>query len=130
VLCGGDGVDQLLGAAGNDALEGGAGNDVLNGGVGDFDTLSAGDGNDTLLDNDGVLKAMGGAGADASTIALRDGWRDQQGQPRFSGLAVGAGDAVELAIRGQTRLLVDIMSDAPAQASSPLVLAGLSSPSG
>jgi Ca2+-binding RTX toxin-like protein len=80
VLCGGDGADLLDGGAGNDTLDGGAGNDVLNGGTGDFDTMLGGEGNDVLLDGTGVISAQGGPGNDVITIALRDGWRDPQGQ--------------------------------------------------
>lgn len=47
---------------------------MLNGGTGDHDTLLAGDGNDVLLDGNGVLSAQGGLGNDVFTIALRKGW--------------------------------------------------------
>lgn len=136
LLCGGDGVDLVTGAAGNDVLEGGAGNDVLNGGTGDFDNLSAGDGNDVLLDGDGVINAQGGPGTDTFTIALRNGWRNQSGQPRFNGLAAGYGnDAVGLAILNTVRFVVDITGDERDNPPSPqegnndaLVLAGLLDP--
>lgn len=112
LLCGGDGVDQVLGSAGNDYLDGGNGNDVLNGGSGDYDRLVAGAGNDVLLDGDGVLGAEGGPGNDAFTLALRNGWRDPNGQPRFTGLSGGYGnDAVGLAILNPVSFLVDITGD-------------------
>jgi hypothetical protein len=121
LLCSGDGVDLVLGLAGNDLLDGGLGNDVLNGGSGDFDELWAGDGHDVLLDGDGVLQAQGGAGNDLLTLALRNGWRDPNGQPRFSGLAAGYGnDAVGLAILNTTRFLVDITGDERDHPPSPL----------
>jgi hypothetical protein len=121
VLCGGDGVDLVLGGANNDYLDGGVGNDVLNGGTGDFDQLLAGDGNDVLLDGDGVSNASGGAGNDLFTLALRNGWRDASGQPRFTGLAAGYGnDAVSLAILNAVRFFVDITGDERDNPPSPL----------
>ena len=112
VLCGGDGVDLLLGADGNDYLDGGSGNDVLNGGTGDYDVLIGSDGNDVLLDGDGVSSASGGAGNDIFTIALRNGWRDGSGQPRFTALTAGYGnDIVGLAMLDRSRFFVDITGD-------------------
>ena len=136
LICGGDGVDLLTGAAGNDTLDGGAGNDVLNSGTGDFDSLSGGEGNDILLDGDGVISALGGPGNDAFTLALRNGWRDRTGQPRFTGLAAGYGnDAVGLAILNPVRFYLDITGDERDEPASPLegttdglVLAGLIDP--
>lgn len=112
VACGGNGVDLLLGSGGNDFLDGGANDDVLNGGDGDYDQLIAGAGNDTLLDGDGVLTAQGGAGNDLLTIALRNGWRNSNGQPRFAGLAAGYGnDTAVLLILNLARFFVDITGD-------------------
>lgn len=136
LICGGDGVDLLTGAAGNDALDGGAGNDVLNSGAGDFDSLSGGEGNDILLDGDGVISALGGPGNDAFTLALRNGWRDRNGQARFTGLAAGYGnDTVGLAILNTVRFFIDITGDERDAPASPLegttdalVLAGLIDP--
>jgi len=133
VLCGGDGVDMLTGAAGNDLLDGGPGNDVLNSGTGDYDTMLAGDGNDVLLDGDGVIRAQGGPGSDVFTLALRNGWRDLSGQPRFTNLTAGYGnDTVALAILNPVRFFVDISGDERDNPPSPLegsndslVLAGL-----
>jgi Ca2+-binding RTX toxin-like protein len=121
VLCGGDGVDLLQGGAGNDVLDGGAGSDVLNGGGGDYDSLIGGENNDVLLDGNGVLSALGGPGDDAFAIALRNGWRDPDDQPRFTGLAAGYGDdAVGLAILGSTRFYIEISGDEPGAAPDPL----------
>lgn len=112
VACGGTGADLLLGLDGNDFLDGGANDDVLNGGNGDYDQLIAGAGDDTLLDGDGVQTAQGGAGNDLLTIALRNGWRDGNGQPRFAGLAAGYGnDTAILLILNLTRFFVDITGD-------------------
>jgi Ca2+-binding RTX toxin-like protein len=55
VLDGGDGGDTLFGGSGNDRLEGGVGNDQLHGGTGaDTYRFSAGWGNDTIVDSDGI----------------------------------------------------------------------------
>ena len=121
VLCGGDGVDLIQGFAGNDYLDGGLGNDVINGGTGDYDVLVAGDHNDVLLDGDGVSSAAGGLGNDLFTIAVRNGWRNATGQPRFSGLAAGYGnDTVGLVILGRDRFTVDITGDERDTPPSPL----------
>jgi len=122
VICGGDGVDLLTGAAGNDLLDGGNGNDVLNGGTGDHDQLSAGEGNDTLLDGDGVINAQGGPGNDLFTLALRNGWRDTNGETKFAGrLAAGYGnDAVALVILDRSPFFVDITGDERDNPASPL----------
>ena len=112
LLCGGDGVDLLQGLGGNDYLDGGNGNDVLNGGTGDYDVLVGGEGNDTLLDGDGVRSAQGGAGNDLFTLAVRNGWRDGSGQPRFSGVTAGYGnDIVALAVLNSTRFTVELSGD-------------------
>lgn len=121
LLCGGDGVDLLQGLSGNDYLEGGSGNDVLNGGTGDYDVLAGGDGNDALLDGDGVRSAQGGAGNDLLTLAVRNGWHDGNGQPRFSGVTGGYGnDTVALAVLNGTRFYVDISGDEYDNPPSPL----------
>jgi len=121
VLCGGDGVDLLQGLAGNDYLDGGTGNDVLNGGTGDYDVLVGADGNDALLDGDGVRSAQGGVGNDLFTLAVRNGWRDGNGQPILTGIAGGYGnDTVALAVLNPTRFLVDITGDERDNPPSPL----------
>ncbi len=121
LLCGGAGVDLLLGGDGNDFLDGGVGNDVLNGGNGDYDQLLGGDGNDTLLDGDGVNRAQGGAGDDLLTLALRNGWLDQNGQPRFTGLTAGYGnDLVGLAILNRVPFFLDMSGDERDEPPSPL----------
>ncbi|MEZ4664067.1 MAG: choice-of-anchor Q domain-containing protein [Caldilineaceae bacterium] len=121
LLCGGDGVDLLTGGGSNDLLDGGNGNDVLNGGTGDYDVLVAGDGNDTLLDGDGVLAVQGGPGNDVFTIALRNGWRNQSGQPSFNGLTAGYGDdVVGLALLDSATFMLDISGDERDDPASPL----------
>ena len=121
VLCGGDGVDLLQGLGGNDYLEGGNGNDVLNGGAGDYDVLVGGEGNDTLLDGDGVRSAQGSAGNDLLTLAVRNGWRDGNGQPILTGIAGGYdNDTVALAVLNLTRFSIDITGDECDNPPSPL----------
>ena len=109
---------------------------MLNGGSGDYDQLLAGEGNDVLLDGDGVSNAAGGAGNDLLTLALRNGWRDANGQARFAGLAAGYGnDAVGLANLSPLRFFLDITGDERDNPPSPLegpndglVLVGLRDP--
>ncbi|WP_417513235.1 beta strand repeat-containing protein [Minwuia sp.] len=61
-LEGGSGNDVINGGDGNDLLIGGAGDDVLNGGTGNFDLITPGDGNDTVLS----------AGADTEVITVHE----------------------------------------------------------
>jgi Ca2+-binding RTX toxin-like protein/dienelactone hydrolase len=94
-LYGGEGSDVLKGHAGNDYLEGGSGTDTLEGGEGndrllggkDYDTykVTAGQGFDTIIDNDGQGKILwkaksgtetqltGGKKLDANTWQSADG---------------------------------------------------------
>lgn len=110
-IAGGTGRDLMLGLGGNDNLDGKAGDDLICGG----------DGNDTLLDSDCVISALGGPGNDAFTLALRNGWRDRNGQARFTGLAAGYGnDTVGLAILGTVRFFLDITGDERNNPPSPL----------
>lgn len=136
LLCGGDGVDWLQGLTGNDYLAGGPGNDVLNGGGGDYDQLHGDAGNDVLLDGDGLAAITGDSGNDLLTVALRNGWRDGAGQPRFTGLAAGYdNDIVTLVIRNPVRFWVALTGDEADDPPSPLegdkdslLLAGLIEP--
>src|SRR5690606_30160634 len=53
--------------------------------------------------------------------ALRNGWRDQQNLPRFTGLAAGLdNDVVGLAILGSSRFYVEISGDEPGNTPNPL----------
>jgi len=106
-LNGTNGADLMIGLGGNDKLDG---NDLLDGGTGDRNQLLGSDGNDVLLDGNDLL-----------TIALRNGWRDVNGQPRFAGLAAGySNDSVGLAILNPVRFFVDITGDERDNLPSPL----------
>ena len=55
-----------------------AGDDILIGGGGFLDQLDGGDGNDIIIDNDGLLTAIGGAGNDTITLAFDENWDDDE----------------------------------------------------
>ena len=130
ILTGNGGADLMLGLGGGDVMNGqggddvmcgGAGGDALNGGTGDYDQLFGDDGNDALLDGDGVSVAQGGAGSDAITLVVRNGWRNRNNQARFEGVAAGYGnDVVALSIQDSARFYVDITGDERDIPSSPL----------
>ncbi|MEQ8370676.1 MAG: calcium-binding protein, partial [Alphaproteobacteria bacterium] len=64
------------GSEDDDNLSGGTGDDFLDGAQGLGDLLDGGEGNDTLIDLDGVLAAHGGSGDDKITIAFDSAWDD------------------------------------------------------
>lgn len=87
-LYGGTGNDVLAGGTGNDILIGGADSDTLMGGT-DYDTYGfyAGDGTDTIVDEDGSgeiqVAGVRLSGADASQYTVVDGvatWTDSAGR--------------------------------------------------
>lgn len=84
--------------------------------------LLAGYGNDVLLDCDGVINAQGGPGDDRFILTLRNGWRDTNGEARFSGrLAAGYGnDAVALVILDSGSFFVELTGDEYDDPPSPL----------
>ena len=72
MLFGGNGDDDLQGGSGNDILQGDAGNDTLSGGGGDdIYIFDAGDGRDTLTDQQGSNRLRFGAAIVLDAIALR-----------------------------------------------------------
>jgi Ca2+-binding RTX toxin-like protein len=71
-LSGGEGDDNLYGEAGNDVLVGGQGNDYLEGGAGsDTYLFNAGDGQDTIYNNDSGL-------AKSDTLQFGEGLRPDE----------------------------------------------------
>ncbi|MEM8874177.1 MAG: hypothetical protein AAGD32_07940 [Planctomycetota bacterium] len=73
-LKGGRDDDDLQGNDGDDTLIGGGGNDIVDGGVGFFDRLYGDNGQDLLLDSDGVLSAYSGKGDDVVDLTFAAGW--------------------------------------------------------
>jgi hypothetical protein len=115
------GSDVMNGLGGDDVMCGGTGSDVINSGTGDFDQMFGEDGNDVLLDGDGVLAAQGGRGSDAITLVLRNGWRNRAGQARLQGVAAGYGnDVVVIGILDAAQFFVDITGDERDNPPSPL----------
>lgn len=86
-LEGGRGHDRLLGGRGNDMLSGGRGDDRLEGGAGDdLYLIEEGDGNDTIVDADGVGAIEFDGVEIGGSMALGDGgtWSSADGRARFS----------------------------------------------
>ncbi|PWK30688.1 calcium-binding protein [Cupriavidus plantarum] len=85
VLEGDEGDDQLYGGDDNDVLKGGTGADILYGGQGDdLYIWNAGDGNDTIIDEDGGRLLINGefytfAGGYMSKEGSSNVWRDATG---------------------------------------------------
>gem|GEM_PF-250245 len=74
VISGGAGDDALFGYSGNDRLTGGVGNDYLDGGVGDdVYYFAAGDGQDTVSDNQGLSTIQLGGIPLTDVYLRRDG---------------------------------------------------------
>lgn len=73
-VLGGAGLDVIAGGGGNDSLYGGIDNDTLDGNLGFGDLLYGGDGNDKILDEDGVFAAHGEAGIDKIDVIFQSTW--------------------------------------------------------
>lgn len=82
-LLGGTGDDEIEGGMGNDIIRGGAGDDVITGGKGDdrldggdgFDTyvIDANDGNDVIMDSDGLGQILYEGAALTGVTAAKNG---------------------------------------------------------
>ncbi|MCU0537176.1 MAG: type I secretion C-terminal target domain-containing protein [Hydrococcus sp. Prado102] len=91
-LIGTAGTDSISGFGGDDFLDGKGGNDTLDGGTGNFDQMFGGDGNDTIIDPDGVLGAHGGTGNDIISVNFAPGWdndNNSKTSPRSDGKITG-----------------------------------------
>ena len=90
VLEGGAGVDELFGGADNDILNGGTGDDILYGGAGeDLYIWNTGDGNDTIVDDDGGRLIVNGVGYGfgGGTMTKVEGqnvWEDPTGNVKLT----------------------------------------------
>jgi len=86
-LAGGPGNDTITGGDGVDSIDGGPGNDTLNGGAG-HDTIQGGPGNDSLVGGLGNDSLTGGAGRDTLRGGLgRNSLDGGQGIDTFYGVA-------------------------------------------
>lgn len=85
VLEGGTGVDKLFGGTDNDIINGGRGDDILYGGAGeDLYIWNTGDGNDTIIDDDGGRLIINGQDYKfGGGTMIKDGtsniWKDASG---------------------------------------------------
>ncbi|TNC97038.1 MAG: Ig family protein, partial [Rhodocyclaceae bacterium] len=91
----GEGNDWVWGYIGDDVLAGGAGNDVLIGGAGnDSYRFDAGDGQDTIIDSEGINAVTFGAGLSRTAMSVRQ-YASDDGQ-RYLDLGFGAGDRLSI----------------------------------
>jgi Ca2+-binding RTX toxin-like protein len=100
-LEGGAGNDTLLGTAcdnilngndGSDYIEGRDGNDSIDGGSGFNDRMFGGNGQDTIIDPDGILGAHGGEGNDTIAVNFAATWDNDNKSstaPRSDGKITG-----------------------------------------
>lgn len=100
-LEGSSGDDTLLGTAcdnilngngGNDYIDGRDGNDTIDGGLGFNDRMFGGNGQDTIIDSDGILGAHGGEGNDTIAVNFAATWDNDNKSstaPRSDGKITG-----------------------------------------
>lgn len=97
---GGAGIDTLQAGSGDDAVTGGRGDDQLEGGLGhDTYVLDAGDGNDTIVDSDGLgAIELDGTTVGGSMALDGGGWKSADGRIEFT-FDGTAGEAGTLTMR-------------------------------
>ncbi|WP_427159850.1 VCBS domain-containing protein [Aliinostoc sp. HNIBRCY26] len=91
-LSGTPNADIINGFGGNDYIEGLAENDIIDGGTGRFDRIFGGNGNDEIIDPDGILGAHGGTGNDTINITFAANWDNDTNSstaPRSDGKITG-----------------------------------------
>ncbi|TBW48113.1 tandem-95 repeat protein, partial [Marinobacter halodurans] len=111
-LVGGGSDDLVVGGVGNDTLEGGEGSDTLYGGAGD-DTYvyHLGDGQDVIVDSEGLATIRLGAGINASDLSLTDTVNGLQLSITSDGQAVGAMTIAQPGFGAAIELLQRIVLD-------------------
>jgi Ca2+-binding RTX toxin-like protein len=111
---GGIGNDNISGGNGNELLLGYKGNDKLDGQGGYFDRMFGGEGNDTLVDSDGVNGANGNEGNDAINITFTSDWLSPSGQHRSDGKITGGyGNDVITVSMNQSDFFINLKGDEP-----------------
>ncbi|QLE56888.1 endonuclease/exonuclease/phosphatase family protein [Nostoc sp. TCL26-01] len=111
--------NELINAlAGDDFVAGGSGNDTINGGTGINDRLFGGDGDDTIIDPDGILGAHGGSGNDIITVTFAATWDNNTNPndaPRSDGKITGGyGDDTITVTINNSRFFINLKGDEPA----------------
>ncbi|WP_427162345.1 endonuclease/exonuclease/phosphatase family protein [Aliinostoc sp. HNIBRCY26] len=116
-LIGTDRNEVINGLAGNDFIAGQGGNDSINGGLGNGDRLFGGDGNDTIIDPDGVFGAHGGLGNDTINVNFAPTWdnnSNSQDAPRSDGKITGGyGDDIITITMNNSRFFLNLKGDEP-----------------
>ena len=103
VLQGLAGDDTIYAEAGNDIIIGGVGNDTLDGGTGnDIYNFNLGDGNDTIVDTQGVDTIMFGEGIKISDVSITKDGNDLL-------LTINAQDSILLKDTTENRVIERIM---------------------
>jgi VCBS repeat-containing protein len=117
ILSGTPGADSINGFGGNDRIDGLAGNDSIDGGTGNFDRLFGGDGDDTIIDPDGILGAHGGVGNDTISVTFAASWdndNNPKSSPRSDGKITGGyGDDSITVTMNKNNFFINLKADEP-----------------
>ncbi|HIK06262.1 MAG TPA: hypothetical protein IGS40_16355 [Trichormus sp. M33_DOE_039] len=116
-LVGTDRNEIINGLSGDDFIGGQGGDDHINGGLGNGDRLFSGDGNDTIIDPDGVFGAHGGLGNDIITVNFAPTWDNNTNPndaPRSDGKITGGyGDDTITVTMNNSRFFINLKGDEP-----------------
>ncbi|MBD2254823.1 tandem-95 repeat protein [Nostoc parmelioides] len=109
--------ETMNGGEGNDYIDGSSGNDNINGGLGHGDRLFAGDGDDIILDPDGIFGAHGGLGDDKINITFAPSWDNNTNPndaPRSDGKITGGkgNDSITVTMNN-SRFFINLKGDEP-----------------
>ncbi|MBD2504400.1 cadherin-like domain-containing protein [Anabaena azotica] len=109
--------ETINGGEGNDYIDGSGGNDNINGGLGNSDRLFAGDGDDIIIDPDGVFAAHGGLGDDKINITFASSWDNNSNPndaPRSDGKITGGqgNDSITVTMNN-FRFFINLKGDEP-----------------
>ncbi|HEY9802154.1 MAG TPA: tandem-95 repeat protein [Leptolyngbyaceae cyanobacterium] len=109
--------ETINGGEGNDYIDGNGGNDNINGGLGHGDRLFAGDGDDIIIDPDGVFGAHGGLGDDKINITFVSSWDNNSNPndaPRSDGrITGGVGNDSITVTMNNSRFFINLKGDEP-----------------
>jgi RHS repeat-associated protein len=114
-------ADIINGFGGNDYITGLAGNDTIDGGTGKFDRMFGNDGDDTIIDPDGVLGAHGKANNDTINVTFASSWDNDSNPtnaPRSDGKITGGyGDDNITVTMNNSKFFINLKGDEPTNSS-------------
>ncbi|WP_414756384.1 VCBS domain-containing protein, partial [Anabaena sp. CCY 9910] len=116
-LSGTPNADIINGFGGNDYIEGLGGNDTIDAGNGRFDRIFGGDGDDVIIDPDGILGAHGGTGNDTINITFAANWDNDTNPgtaPRSDGKITGGyGSDIITVTMNSSQFFINLKGDEP-----------------